>query len=65
MKKLLLSTILGLALLSLVGCSEKEETKTKTETAVMKCDAGKCGAAMEKTETLPAKSAADGKCGDK
>lgn len=64
MKKLLLSTILGLALLSLVGCSEKEETKSKTETAAMKCEAGKCGAGMEKTETPPAKSAADGKCGD-
>jgi len=65
MKKLLLSTILGLALLSFISCGKKEETKTKTETAAMKCEAGKCGTAMEKTETLPAKSAADGKCGDK
>ena len=68
MKKLLLSTILGLALLSLVGCNEKEGTKSKTETtetAVMKCEASKCGDAMEKAETPPAKPDADGKCGDK
>jgi len=39
MKKLLFSTLLGLALLSLTGCGEDE----KPETAVMKCEAGKCG----------------------
>jgi len=59
MRKLLLNTVLGLTLLSFAGCTETEKTTTKEETAVMKCETGKCGAAMEKTE-VPAQ-----KCGDK
>jgi len=62
MKKLLLTAVLGLTLLSFTGCSEKE--KTTTETSAMKCEAGKCGATMEKTEVPAQKSAADAKCGE-
>ncbi len=67
MKKLLLNTVLGLTLLSFAGCTETEKTTTKEETAVMKCETGKCGAAMEKTEVPTQKPSADaeGKCGDK
>ncbi|MEN8728064.1 MAG: hypothetical protein ABF276_08895 [Sulfurovum sp.] len=60
MKKLLFSTLLGLALLSLTGCGEDE----KPETAAMKCEAGKCGTAMEKDAAPAEKSTADAKCGE-
>ena len=60
MKKLLFSALLGLALLSLTACGENE----KPETAAMKCEAGKCGAAMEKTEVPTQKCTADTKCGE-
>ena len=60
MKKLLFSTLLGLALLSLTGCGEDE----KPETAAMKCEAGKCDTAMEKDATPVEKSTADAKCGE-
>lgn len=60
MKKLLFTVLLGLAMLALTGCGEKE----KPETPAMKCEAGKCGAAMEK-DTVPAKiSIAETKCGE-
>ncbi|WP_373030037.1 hypothetical protein [Sulfurovum sp.] len=54
MKQLLFSGLLGLAMLALTGCGEDK----KPETPVMKCEAGKCGTAMEKTE-VPTQ-----KCGD-
>ena len=40
-KKIITTGLLSLALLS--GCSDKEKTKSLTETG-MKCEAGKCGA---------------------
>lgn len=56
MKKLLFSLLLGLALLSLTGCGEDEKPAVKkTGTPVMKCEAGKCGAAMEEELTQEAK----------
>lgn len=58
MKKLLLTTILGFSLLSFAGCTETEKTTTKEETAAMKCETGKCGADMEKTE-VPAQKGGD------
>jgi len=45
--KLLFSALLGFALLSLTGCGEEK----KPDTPAMKCEAGKCGAAMEKDAT--------------
>jgi len=51
MIKLLFWTLLGLSLLSLNGCGEKENTNTETMT---KCEAGKCDSAMQKSE-VPAK----------
>ena len=60
MKKLLFSTLLGLALLSLAGCGEDE----KSETAAMKCEAGKCGTAMKKDAAPAEKSTTDAKCGE-
>lgn len=59
MKKLLLSALLGLSLISLAGCSEGKKAETeKAATAEMKCEAGKCGDDMEKV-VVPAS-----KCGD-
>ena len=56
MKKLLFLLLLGLALLSLTGCGEKDKTETKKATTpVMKCEAGKCGAVMEEDLTQEAK----------
>jgi len=60
MKKLLFTVLLGLAMLALTGCGEDE----KPETPAMKCEAGKCGATMEK-DTIPTKkSTAESKCGE-
>ncbi len=39
MKKVLFSTLLGLALLSLIGCGEEQ----KPQTPALKCEPGKCG----------------------
>jgi hypothetical protein len=47
MTKLLFPALLGFALLSLTGCGEEK----KPDTPAMKCEAGKCGAAMEKDAT--------------
>lgn len=55
MKQILFSALLGLAMLSLTGCGEDE----KAETTAMKCEAGKCGAAMEK-DAIPAKKSTAG-----
>ncbi len=60
MKQLLFSGLLGLAMLALTGCGEDK----KPETPVMKCEAGKCGTAMEKTEVPTQKCTADAKCGE-
>ncbi|MBT8349301.1 MAG: hypothetical protein HKP62_07650 [Sulfurovum sp.] len=60
MKQLLFSALLGLALLSLTGCGEDEQP----ETAAMKCEAGKCGTAMDKDAVAPTKSTVDTKCGE-
>ncbi len=57
MRKLLFWGLLGLALLWLTGCGEKENTNTKP---VTKCEVGKCDTAMEKDV-----ASAEGKCGDK
>lgn len=63
MKNLLFAALLGLALLWLTGCGEDTKTETnKSETPIMKCEAGKCGTAMEK-DVAPAID--EGKCGDK
>lgn len=63
MKKLLFSALLGLALLWITACGEDEKTETnKSETAGIKCEAGKCAAAMEK-DVAPA--TVEGKYGDK
>lgn len=62
MKKLLYTVLFGLAIFTLVGCTESKETEVtieKTETEVMKCDAGKCGAAMEKAEEPAQKPSAE------
>lgn len=62
MKKLLYPVLLGLAVFSLAGCTESKETEVtieKTEAEVMKCDAGKCGVAMEKTEEPAQKPSAE------
>ncbi|MCO4844788.1 MAG: hypothetical protein KC427_02095 [Sulfurovum sp.] len=60
MKKLLFTVLLGLAMLALTGCGEDE----KPETPAMKCEAGKCGTAMEKTAVPPTKPTDDAKCGE-
>ena len=52
MKKLLFSALLGFALLWLTSCGEDTKTETKqSEVPVMKCEAGKCGASMDKDAT--------------
>ena len=60
MKQLLFSVFLGLTMLMLTGCGEKE----KPETAAMKCETGKCGTAMEKDSVPVKQSTADAKCGE-
>jgi len=60
MRKLLFSVLLSLSLISLTGCGEDE----KAETTAMKCEAGKCGTAMEKDAVPAKKSIADAKCGE-
>lgn len=57
MRKLLFWGLLGLALLWLTGCEEKENTNTKP---VTKCEVGKCDTAMEKDV-----ASAEDKGGDK
>lgn len=47
MKKIIFSSLVGLALGILSGCGEEK----KPDTTAMKCEAGKCGAAMEKDAT--------------
>ena len=65
MRKLLFSVLLGLSLISLTACGEKEKTETKKATTpVMKCEAGKCGDDMEKAEVPVQKCTADAKCGE-
>lgn len=61
MIKLLFWALLGLSLLSLTGCGEKESTNTETMT---KCEAGKCDSSMEKSE-MPIQKSTDTKDGDK
>lgn len=61
MKKLTVSTFMGLALLSLsllslTGCGEKENSSTEPMT---KCEAGKCDSSMDKSEMPVEKSTAD------
>lgn len=64
MKKLLLSVLLGLSLILIAGCSEGKKAETENAAATeMKCEAGKCGDAMEKDEMPAQKESADGKCG--
>jgi len=66
MRKLLFSLLLSVSLISLTGCGEDNKTETKkVTTPAMKCEAGKCGAAMEKAEVPTQKCTADAKCGDK
>ena len=48
-KKIITISVLSLALLA--GCSDKEKTKSLTESG-MKCGAGKCGASMANGSAL-------------
>lgn len=61
MKKLIVSALISLSLISLAGCGEKENTNTEP---VTKCEAGKCDTAMEKSEMPVQKSAAPAKSVD-
>ena len=70
MKKILLLSILSVAMLSLSGCGEetnKVDTKKVETPTAMKCEAGKCGEAMQKVEKNKApekKGEAASKCGE-
>ena len=62
MKKLIFSSLVGLALIGFTGCTTGDDAK-----AGMKCQAGKCQAGKCKGAPLTAKKVAkkcgDGKCG--
>ncbi|HFQ61891.1 MAG TPA: hypothetical protein ENK39_06280 [Epsilonproteobacteria bacterium] len=70
MKKLLMTTCLGLALIALSGCGEEKPvtqgdglihtSKTKCESG--KCESGKCAGA--KKEASSKKCSTAGKCGE-
>ena len=61
MIKILFGALLGLSLLSLTGCGEKENTESETMT---KCEAGKCDSAMQKSEAAAPNGNTDAKDGD-
>lgn len=63
MKKLIITTLLGLSLFAFVGCTEDAKETQKTQ-STMKCEAGKCGTAMDKKEAPAKKCSADTKCGE-
>lgn len=75
MKKLLMTTCLGLALVAFTGCGEEKPatqgdglihtSKTKCESG--KCESGKCsGATKETAKKAPTKKcSASGKCSSK
>jgi len=74
MKKLLMTTCLGLALIALTGCGEEKPatqgdglihtSKTKCESG--KCESGKCAGAKKETakKASTKKCSASGKCGE-